>query len=324
VKRLALLLIVMPVVVVTIALVTPERIPNLAAIGTRVPGFTTNGVFLGRSWRSPEEIVFFDASSGRRSPQFLNVDTGSLSPDSPVSGLTNRLLLAGDSFLTPDLSRRLNRSLTRWILTDLRGKELMAWPMRDYEPHWAPDGTSWITVDQSRRRVTKYTVQSTRPTVFRLPDVMAQPLAYDGKETVISVQPGAARSRLRFTTLTGHSNTRDVTMPPGTSQVFEVKASPQGDRIGWYVGRGARSGPWLHKLLRFFRIGAASPGAGYNAPTVDTEGIWISKIDGTDMRPVGEVVAEWAPVGMGSFTWRPDGRQVLITYRNGIYRIPVE
>ena len=325
-KRLALLLIVMAAVVVAFALVTPERIPNLASIGTRVPGFNTSStIFLGRGWITRDEIEIYDPQPvGGPSRQILNVDTGSQAPHSAVSGFIYRSR-TGDSFMTPDMTRRLNRSLTRWVLTDLKGKELMAWPMRDNDPYWAPDGKSWVSIDQSRHRITRYTMDSGRPTSLRLPQRNAEPLAYDGKETVISVQQGGAPTRLCFTTFTGQTTSRDVTMPPGTSQIFEVKASPQGDRIGWYIGRGGRTTTWVEKLLQFFRIGGTpSSGAGRNAPYVNTEGIWVSRLDGTGMRPVGEVAAEWAPVGMGSFTWRPDGKQVLITYRNGIYRIPVD
>jgi hypothetical protein len=56
----------------------------------------------------------------------------------------------------------------------------------------------------------------------------------------------------------------------------------------------------------------------------EAEGVWISRADGTEMRELGQVKAEYAPVGLGGVTWCPDGKRLLLMYHNGLYTVPVD
>ena len=222
----------------------------------------------------------------------------------------------------------LGPSTTEWILIDLQGKELGHWPLGSGSVLWAPDGRSWLTVDRSGR-AQLFGVRQRQATVFNHQPIGAIPIWFDGRGHVgyeMSDNNDAERVSIIDLDPVSHGAARRVELPPATESVYDAKVSPQGDRLAWYIGRRAERPAWVDKLLTVFHIGGASVRVrvGQSPPPIDTEGIWVSKLDSTDMREVGEVKAEWAPVGMGSFTWCPDGRHVLVTYRNGIYVVPVD
>ena len=324
-RRLARTLLAIGVLGIWVALATRNAIPDLAAIGRRIPGFTSSStLFLGPYWSSTRNLLVIQASNAGAGSIFLDVETGHTAKGASFG---QGLWLHDGAFLSPDLRRVLRRSARTWSLTDLDGRVVGEWPIGRGEAFWAPDSRSWVVIHSESDRIFRFEVNRQKPTVCRLPNPVGRPLYYAGNDKMVFYNV-RAKPELVSVLLSSPSQQHrlPVTLPHGAKTVFDLRASPKGDRLGWYLGRQVNGPSWMEWLLS--RIGANSAGSkhrrGLPDPGVDTEGIWISRMDGSAMTPIGEVKAEWAPEGMASFTWRPDGKRILITYRHGIYDVPVD
>ena len=115
----------------------------------------------------------------------------------------------------------------------------------------------------------------------------------------------------------------NVKYPPGVGpnvEVTGVALSPQRDRLAWWVAFGRDRPQWLERALLWLRGNRTT----VNVQNVTTEAVLISKPDGTSIRELGRVKAEYAPAGLGAVSWTPDGKSLCIQYRHGLYIIPAD
>ena len=330
-KRVIAVVIVLLVICAGISLLpTSHEAPDLFARARRVPQFASNTVlFLRDGWSEPDKLSFREMS-GPYNYVTVDIRTGSqtrriinsLAPNSPgpVS-----------CWSSPDGAFMLANMITFWRLSRVTGEVVREWPTWPANPLWAPDSSHWIAVDNARRFVRRYRRNAESASVFPLPQLpqTAKPLWYDGHERLALVGqfPGRSQEILVVNLLTRQIAVRRVVkLPPDTAVVQDVQGSPVGDRVAWYLGRRAKKFGWLERLLAAIKSTLRIPSAQarLNDPSMQVEGIWLSRPDGSEMQPLGEVKAEWAPEGMASFTWRPNGQSLLVTYRRGIYEVPVE
>jgi hypothetical protein len=59
-------------------------------------------------------------------------------------------------------------------------------------------------------------------------------------------------------------------------------------------------------------------------PDYTHEGAGVSRADGSGMREIGSVPGEWAPAGLSTMKWLPDGKRMAFFYRHGMYVRPVD
>jgi len=69
---------------------------------------------------------------------------------------------------------------------------------------------------------------------------------------------------------------------------------------------------WLHRILP--RIPAT--------PRI-TEGLWVSRVDGTGMREIGHVSGANDRC-LEDIEWLPDGKHISFVYRGMLYTVPTE
>jgi hypothetical protein len=102
---------------------------------------------------------------------------------------------------------------------------------------------------------------------------------------------------------------------PFTRDMVDPITSPSGDRLAWLFEckREPRHLPdWLLRLLPFLRR---------DGKTMETAEIWVSDVDGTDMRKLGWVGASQQE-GMGRLLeWSPDGRAVRFYLKGDLYEV---
>jgi hypothetical protein len=317
---------------VIVALVTwawRSQPPSLMARAQRVPAFNTSGVIvLERSgWPSDHEVVFEDPGPPPRYGNYLRLDIRTGVTAWLTSPFLRANAMAGNpAYLAPTAGCVLLRSKARWTLTTLKGRTLGQWPLWDGYVAWAPDGRSWL-IGNAQGAAKLYSLGRDMPTVYSGLPGMAALAWFDGRGHAGFQKIGGQQNGYCIADLDSPDKRppHPVKLPPATLIVYGVKVSPRADRLAWYIGRKVKQPAWIEWLYSMLHVGGAAAPSGPNGPPpIDTEGIWISRLDGTEMREVGEVKAEWAPKGMGSFTWCPDGTRVLVTYRNGIYVIPVD
>lgn len=133
---------------------------------------------------------------------------------------------------------------------------------------------------------------------------------------------------------------RKITIPlPADTHLYNVYLSPDGARLLWHLTTRSRL-PGLPLVQQLFaRLGMQ---------TEKQEGLWISKLDGSDLHELGHVPlkplppqinapqrAMQPPTGQSAFLlteicslyriqWLPDGKHILFAQGNEIYTLPVE
>lgn len=107
---------------------------------------------------------------------------------------------------------------------------------------------------------------------------------------------------------------------PSYAEVTGVGASPDGRRLAWWVAWGKQSPAWMDRLMGWVRRQPLSP----LVPPQTTEAILISDRDGSHMRELGRVKAEYAPDGLGAISWTPDSKRLVILYKLGLYTLPAD
>ena len=110
-----------------------------------------------------------------------------------------------------------------------------------------------------------------------------------------------------------------VNLPPN-ADVGAVELSHERDRLFWWLMIRKVRPSWLARMFRRYFGQRENP----NDPDYTTEGLWISKPDGSDMHELGSVKAEYAPAGFEKPHWLPDGRRISFLYRHGLYVVPVD
>jgi hypothetical protein len=121
--------------------------------------------------------------------------------------------------------------------------------------------------------------------------------------------------------ITGKSISQHQYAAPLSLESPHYWVSPQGDRIVWQVSRKEASPlqVWLHRFLPMARIKAR--------PTV---GLWISRIDGTDLHEIGHLVVPPQPDDEGDTTlwldvhWLPGGKRLSYEYHDRLYTVAAD
>jgi hypothetical protein len=337
VKRKITWLCFFAIAAVAIWLMCP-RPRDLFAHATRIPNFRTDDQVdvAGGGWETSDVLVleYPDPVYLMPNPQWfirINISTGSTSRFRiPMPGLTPAPGAARAQFLAPDGKHILYRTDKYFRLATYDGHVVRQWPAWGYWPSWSSDCKSWVITDLPSDDVRLYSVDSAEPSISRnlskgafvkwYGDDGQIGLEFSGKDNVPHVRRVALNSP-------SPNSAKEVQLPSDIADIAGVEPSPRRDRIAWQIARIHNGSPVLQWFLRLFgrrsrpiptTIGAGKP------PPYDSEGIWISRPDGTDMYLLGEVKSEWAPRGLGNFCWRPDGKGLIVTYRNGLYNVPVD
>ncbi|MCW3097371.1 MAG: hypothetical protein JWL77_2989 [Chthonomonadaceae bacterium] len=108
-----------------------------------------------------------------------------------------------------------------------------------------------------------------------------------------------------------------VALPPQTT-LREAKISPIGDRIAWLVdAKDVAPGlAALHRLIPFIKV-----------PSQPRHELWISRLDGTGMRILGETstkVRNGNPLLIGDLRWLPDGKHLSFFYDGALWTVPAK
>jgi hypothetical protein len=107
---------------------------------------------------------------------------------------------------------------------------------------------------------------------------------------------------------------------PQDAEVTGVGVSPDGKRRAWWVAWGKQTPAWMERLMAWIRPQPANT----LVPPQTTEAILTSDRDGSHMRELGRVKAEYAPEGLGAVSWTPDSKRLVILYKRGLYTLPAD
>jgi hypothetical protein len=110
-----------------------------------------------------------------------------------------------------------------------------------------------------------------------------------------------------------------VKLPEGAT-LHWIKVSLQQKSILYHltISRTPPLFTWLHRILPKLDIKSS-----------ETEGIWISRADGSGMREIGHLPRPSAATGnsdelLDYFDWLPDGKQISFVYQGTLYVVPAE
>jgi hypothetical protein len=98
------------------------------------------------------------------------------------------------------------------------------------------------------------------------------------------------------------------------SQDIEATLSPHSDRIAWLFLNDHKP-PFYNALRRVYNS------IGVHSST--TEGIWLSKPDGSDMRALGSIPLKAGDAAPNNLRWTPSGDNLSFLYKSGLYLVPV-
>jgi hypothetical protein len=194
---------------------------------------------------------------------------------------------------------------------------------------WCSDSLHWITVIGSQKHPLVPVYSITKPKDVRVIPLPALPTNHTaspfvqplllgvtkpGHALVITSDLGKATDIL-CTDLRMDGSTPVVDNftihPPNGARVDEIVLSAQGNRLAW--------------RLHFLRT---SPSENGSKPTATVE-LWVSNLDGSDMRQVGYVDVEpnnqrWNEDFPVQVLWLPSGERLSFLYKKAVYTVPIE
>lgn len=103
-----------------------------------------------------------------------------------------------------------------------------------------------------------------------------------------------------------------LVVPPSNAEVLDTNVSPQASAIVWHMK--TQNTPAILAMLH--RYVAAIP-----AKPILTEGLWISRVDGTGMTELGRCEKGY---GLDHLQWLPDNKHVSFVYRGILYVMPAD
>jgi hypothetical protein len=111
---------------------------------------------------------------------------------------------------------------------------------------------------------------------------------------------------------------------PTFADYYNTIVSPNGDRIAWVIsGTGRKSHTNL--LEKFFSFLGQKP--------VPTAGLWVSKVDGSELHEIGRMEFPWKPKGnnlpsaalrLSMVRWTPDSKHLSFIHDEALYTVPVD
>jgi hypothetical protein len=317
---------------------------NLMARATRVPNLTSDDYYIATplGWTSNHEAVA-DLAWANRSPRFvrIDIDAGRITPlRTPRLVPVNSTNAADQPILSPNgqwvlFRRRRSAVASEWFACSMSGNTTLHWTGGEGTVVWSTNSRSWIEyVDRYPPIIRVNYLDGQASERYAVPASIGgstYPLWYDGHGHVgiLTYSSPGMPSHVHTLSLTQPLSARELPLAlPPEAAISGAQLSPNADHIGWWIAIEHRQPEWMVRLLSFFgghrRPSQTAGSMGSREPPYETEGAWISRIDGTDMHEVGRVRAEYAPVGLGGVRWCPDGKRLLLMYRNGLYTVPID
>ena len=308
------------------------REPDLLSNAVRMPyvALGANGTVYSCASSSSDEIVMLKSFSfGSETPiTRLNIKSGK-SADFTVKGVPwGDPGFNGMGPFSPDgrwLLHFTNSDPGECVLVDLvksratrrKGRGL-GWPT------WSNDSQGWL-----RRSLNGdfcvYEIQAPKVRIVKPAKPVGDvELWYDrNREYVVTYHfAGEDVSPTEFyeTSLAGRptSERLGIRIPTG-AVISEAELSADGRHVLWWLEFRKPKSDWLERLLTWFHRPASTAPNG-----ALTEGIWISRPDGSDFKALGRVKAEPAPEGLHAVGWMPDSSRVFFFYKHGMYIKPIE
>jgi hypothetical protein len=141
---------------------------------------------------------------------------------------------------------------------------------------------------------------------------------------LVSFGPGGT-ARLRIWPLKEGAKPAEKLVPlPGFADNYSTIVSPRGDRIAWVISGTGRKSP-TNLLERLFGFLGQKP--------VPTTGLWVSKVDGSELHEIGRMEFPWKPKGNtlpsaalrpSLVRWMPDGKHLSFIHDEALYTVPVD
>jgi len=206
---------------------------------------------------------------------------------------------------------------------------------------WMPDGTHWIvsrtdgdflnSLDgRPFRKLDTSSLRAWYPYVLGV-NTQGHAISTLGNESYEGPELGSHNTvrnyptvlLLEFDPAAPAQNSREwkVAVPPYSIR-GNLLLSPQADRILWIVEKQA---PPLARFLDRLQLGSHRPPQGDQA-------VYVSRLDGSEMRelcsvPVreqkwGRTLVRWRP--LADFRWLPDGKRISFVYKDDLYMAPVD
>lgn len=346
---------------------------NLIARSTRVAdtkdwsGGERFNVSIGMHWLSNEDILFDRYEGSDKNQRVIyrrNVRTGQ---EKRLNGLTASLEDLGgetvdDQAVSPDGKWFLCSS--RWEdceLAEVNGSRHYSYSLKDTDQYyvsddtdcyrsflWMPDSRHWLEnlhLNDACHRLIMHDVehpkQSTPLPIGKNAELYARiKQLLPGQQAIRTDSPSPddlqsppilTLQRFTFEPSPKPKKIEKITAPRNARE-FEYKLSPKGDRIAWYITyeTSEMSDTSLQKWLRRYLPSVLAP-SGWKSE------IWISRIDGTEMRMLGQMasaimdsnghgqILEDAEVWhLHDLQWLPNGKRLSYTYQNVLYIISAE
>jgi hypothetical protein len=315
------------------------RPPSLLARARRLPGFMLFGsdTCTACVWDSDHVARICTTTGGWQRFDALTGQTADLGRRFPfgpsifaMHGRFRSVYPDGHGWLLVDGSTH-PQTLTE---VSVNGNLLQAWPAYGGSEwlFWRPDGKGIVQYATQPPGIVVYSLDNPRPQRRRL-NVPGRylPFCCDNRNRLFAYATSpAARFPVKVSPpvfvlspdAPGRARRLPVVLPAGV-EITEAWISPQGDRILWWLAFPTQPYPlWLQNLLQAIGLGPRIPSR--QDPPYTEEGLWVCRLDGSDMREIGRVKAIYAPDGLHTPGWMPDGRHVYFFYKRGLYIAPVD
>lgn len=123
--------------------------------------------------------------------------------------------------------------------------------------------------------------------------------------------------------------TYTIQLPPNTV-IQDMSLSPHGDQIAWIAEDRVRPSfyrfyrnPSAAKIVTDDDLKKAEDKFYWEAPLISS--LWVSKVDGTQMRQIGQVVCRTRyDSSLSSINWLPDGKHLSVTYDGFLWKVPLQ
>ncbi len=194
---------------------------------------------------------------------------------------------------------------------------------------WLPDSRRWLawSSGHTKQPMRLYSVDApySPPVPLAVPTSMTSLLGVTPDHRVVQSDapaPPATATRITIATFGVYPNralVRSVSFPlPMTSQTKELELAPQGDRLAWLLIDSRRS-PLVTMLVRLL------PSLAARFPPREGISVWVSRLDGTEMREIGFQQTRMTgkdPNVATDLRWMPDGKHLSFLMNDALYSVP--
>ncbi len=209
------------------------------------------------------------------------------------------------------------------------GSRTVKWPYDNYGDNgcWLPDSRHWASLEVGSAGTILLMFSLDNPQITRIPLSLPMASSYllgvtpQGHALFANDRP-ETHSRFGSDTLTVVDANITTHLP--TMRTFSIKKpdqengdwgqvslAPQGDRLAWvyFSNRPSSIGSWVSLWTKHSYVGGR-----------ETLDLWVSRLDGSPPRYVGEVNGQQLSFGAW---WTPDGKSLSLTVDGASYAVPV-